>query len=52
VPLKRTKLSRNKRVKAVARKRVGSPKPGRPLTERGNRSRPKYKQQWQDEIES
>jgi hypothetical protein len=48
---KRPQLSKEKRVKAVARKRVGTPKPARVLDERQERERPKHKRHWQDEAE-
>ncbi|HEY7212391.1 MAG TPA: hypothetical protein VH477_19100 [Bryobacteraceae bacterium] len=52
VAAKRIKADKNKRVKAVARKRVGTPKPARVLEERTGRDRPKYKKRWQDEAEA
>ena len=48
---KQPKLTKNKRVKAVARKRVGSPKPARVLDERTPRAKPKYKNRWREEAE-
>ena len=46
---KQRKLTKNKRVKAVARKRIGSPKAARPLDERAIRQKPKYKETWTKE---
>ncbi len=37
------KFNKNKQVKAIARKRVGSPAPARPLDERAIRTKPKHK---------
>lgn len=48
---KRPKLTKNKRVKAVARKRVGSPKPARVLDERAPRAKAKYRTGWREEAE-
>jgi hypothetical protein len=39
-------FSKNKRVKAVARERVGAPKPVRVLEERTRKSQPKHKRTW------
>jgi hypothetical protein len=36
-------LSKAKRVRSVARERVGIPKPSRPLSEKRERDKPKYK---------
>ena len=43
-------LTKAKRVKAVARKRVGSPKPARLLAEKAAKPKPKYKARWQDAL--
>jgi len=40
------KYSKTKAVKAIARKRLGSPKPARVLEEKPARSRPKHKKKW------
>jgi hypothetical protein len=40
---KPTKTDKTKRVKAVARERVGSPKPGRVLKDKRLREKPKHK---------
>ncbi len=45
------KFDKNKRVKAIARKRVGSPAPSRSLDERGVRLKPKHKKNWPREDE-
>jgi hypothetical protein len=37
-------------VKALARQRVGSPKPARVLEEKPSREKPKYKKSWQEEA--
>ncbi len=47
---KPTKLDKTKRVKAVARERVGSPKPARVLKDKRLREKPKHKKN-QPEIE-
>jgi hypothetical protein len=52
VASKRPSLNKNKRVKAVARKRIGTPKPVRALDERHARGHPKHKKRWQDEAEA
>ncbi len=45
------KLStKSARVKAIARERVGSPKPTRALEEGSGRSKPKYKRSWREEL--
>jgi hypothetical protein len=49
---KRPRPSKAKRVKAVARKRVGAPKPARALDERQEREQPKHKKRWQDEADA
>ncbi len=46
---KRSKFSKTKRVKAIARKRVGTPPPSRVLEERTIRGKPKHKQPWTEE---
>lgn len=46
------KFSKNKQVKAIARKRVGNPAPSRVLDERPVRSKPKHKKNWLQEAES
>ncbi|MBV8572870.1 MAG: hypothetical protein JO319_19780 [Acidobacteriaceae bacterium] len=38
------------RVKAIARTRIGSPKPARILEERLIRDKPKHKENWEDEA--
>ncbi len=47
---KKAKFDKARRVKAVARKRVGSPKPARTLDERMLRSKPKYKEAWSEGV--
>ena len=49
---RKRQLDKTKRVKAVARKRIGSPKPARILKESGQREQPKHKVDWRDEPES
>jgi len=44
-------LDKTKRVKAVARQRVGSPKAARPLDERVGRDKPKHKEAWRRELD-
>jgi hypothetical protein len=44
-----TKYSKNKTVKDLARKRVGPPRPARPLDERDKRAEPKHKKSWLEE---
>ena len=46
MPSKRLKYDKTKAVKAIARKRVGSPPPARTLDEKAVRSKPKYKKDW------
>ena len=46
------KFDKNKQVKSIARKRVGSPAPSRPLNERAIRTRPKHKEDWSEQAES
>jgi hypothetical protein len=48
---KRPKFDKNKRVKAIARKRVGSPPPARVLDEKPLRVKPKHKIDWTDSAE-
>jgi hypothetical protein len=43
---KRPKLDKNKRLKAIARERLGSPKPARIIEEKPNREKAKYKPNW------
>jgi hypothetical protein len=43
------KYNRTKAVKAIARKRVGSPPPARILDEKPIRKKPKHKKHWTDE---
>jgi hypothetical protein len=43
MPKKRSAPTKSTRVKAVARKKVGSVPPARPLKERQLREKPKYK---------
>jgi hypothetical protein len=43
------KYSKSKAVKAIARQRVGSPKPARVLADKPARSKPKHKKKWVDE---
>jgi hypothetical protein len=45
MPKKRRKYNKTKEVKAIARKRVGSPPAARTLEERATRSKPKHKKQ-------
>jgi hypothetical protein len=49
MPRKRRNYDKTKAVKAIARKRVGSPAPARILEERATRSKPKHKKQWIEE---
>ncbi len=46
MPGKRLKYDKTKAVKAMARKRVGSPPAARALDERAIRRKPKYKKDW------
>jgi hypothetical protein len=48
--MKRKKFNANKELKAIARERVGSPKPARPIEPKELRKRPKHKQQAEDEA--
>lgn len=52
MPSKRPKklASKSTRVKALARERVGSPKPVRVLEEKPVREKPKYRKNWQEEA--
>jgi hypothetical protein len=43
------KYSKNKAVKAIARERVGSPKPSRVVAAKLARPKPKHKKSWTDE---
>ena len=43
MPKKPRKLNKNKEVKAIARERVGTPPPARPIPEKMVRSKPKHK---------
>jgi hypothetical protein len=43
---KRLRFDKNKRVKAIARKRVGSPPAARVLKPEVLREKPKYKKDW------
>lgn len=54
MPVKRPKklASKSKRVKALARERVGSPKPERIVTEKPTRPKPKHKKSWQEEVDT
>jgi len=45
-PKRKKTFSKNKQVKAIARRRVGSPGPSRTLDERAIRSKPKHKKTW------
>jgi len=51
MPKKKPKklASKSTRVKAIARTRVGSPKPARILEEKSARDKPKHKKSWDDE---
>ena len=40
---KKRKLNKNKEVKAIARERIGTPPPTRPLDEKPVRTKPKHK---------
>jgi hypothetical protein len=42
-PAKPPKLNKNKRVKAIARERVGSPKAAFAIPEKAKRAKPKHK---------
>jgi hypothetical protein len=44
--LRRPKLDKNKRVKAVARKQIGTPPAGRVLQTEPLRNKPKHKKTW------
>jgi hypothetical protein len=46
---KRPKFDKTKRVKAIARKRVGNPPAARALEERATRSQPKHKKKLLEE---
>jgi hypothetical protein len=41
--MKRKKIDVGKEVRAIARERVGSPRPSRPLEEKPKRRKPKHK---------
>jgi hypothetical protein len=41
--MKRKKFDVNKEIKAIARERVGSPKPGRPIEPKAQSRKPKHK---------
>lgn len=41
--MKRKKFDVNKEIKAIARERVGNPKPGRPIEPKAQRRKPKHK---------
>lgn len=41
--MKRKKFNRNKEIKAIARERVGSPKPVRPIEPKAQTRKPKHK---------
>jgi hypothetical protein len=43
---RKTVLNKTKRVREIARERVGPPKPTRPLEERGRKAKPKYPDNW------
>jgi hypothetical protein len=43
--MKRKKFDVNKEIKAIARERVGSPKPGRPIEPKAQTRKPKHKKQ-------
>lgn len=43
---KRPKLDKNKRLKAIARERIGSPKPAHIIEEKPKRAKLKYKPDW------
>jgi len=49
-PMKRKKFNANKELKAIARERVGSPKPARLIEPKEFRKRPKHKKQAEDEA--
>lgn len=51
MPRRKKVLTKAKRVKAVARQRVGPPKPARPLEERSRKAKPKYPAAWLNETE-
>ena len=42
-PRKPAKLDKNKRVRAIARERVGAPKPAFAIPEKAKRAKPKHK---------
>lgn len=48
--MKRKKFNANKELKAIARERVGSPKPARLIEPKELRKRPKHKKQAEDEA--
>jgi len=47
---KRRKYDKTKAVKAMARERVGAPKPARVLDDNPARAKPKHKKRWTDEA--
>jgi hypothetical protein len=47
---KPTKLDKTKRVKAVARERVGAPKPARVIADKRQRDKPKHKKSAEPEV--
>jgi hypothetical protein len=50
MPTKRTLQSKSKRVKAIARERVGTAPPSRPIEERKRRDKPKHKKPLTDSV--
>jgi hypothetical protein len=42
--------SKSSRVKAIARQRVGTPKPARAIEDKPTRRKPKHKKSWQEET--
>jgi hypothetical protein len=48
---KKRKYDRKKEVRAIARERIGTPPPARPLQERPTRKKPKHKKPVTEELE-
>lgn len=51
MPRRKKVLTKTRRVKAVARQRIGPPKPARPLEERSQKAKPKYPADWLNDTE-
>jgi hypothetical protein len=52
MPKKKTLPSKSKRVKAIARERIGTIAPSRPLDERQQRPKPKHKKREEELVRS